>query len=201
MITRKKCDICDSHDIQPFFTLPNMPSRLGVKQKESENINFYDMIYASCGNCLNVQLFSYPDLEEVYFAGGEPFIQEGHYKMLTLLIESGYAKNIHISYNTNLSYINYNIFPTFIYGPINNPKWTVNNIPIDYIEDNTINTKVQRIQLSNSLNIYHYDLVLNFSKSVSEIVFVQMLEFNSSIALLGLPQACLLGRHSQQKLA
>ena len=45
-----------------------------------------------------------PDLEEVYFAGGEPFIQEGHYKMLTLLIESGYAKNIHLSYNTNLSY-------------------------------------------------------------------------------------------------
>jgi len=45
-----------------------------------------------------------PNLEEVYFAGGEPFIQEGHYKMLNLLIESGYAKNIHISYNTNLSY-------------------------------------------------------------------------------------------------
>ena len=45
-----------------------------------------------------------PNLEEIYFAGGEPFIQEGHYKMLNLLIDSGYAKNIHISYNTNLSY-------------------------------------------------------------------------------------------------
>ena len=45
-----------------------------------------------------------PNLEEIYFAGGEPFVQEGHYKMLTLLIESGYAKNIHVSYNTNLSY-------------------------------------------------------------------------------------------------
>ena len=45
-----------------------------------------------------------PNLEEIYFAGGEPFIQEGHYKMLNLLIESGYAKNIHVSYNTNLSY-------------------------------------------------------------------------------------------------
>jgi len=45
-----------------------------------------------------------PNLEEIYFAGGEPFVHEGHYKMLTLLIESGYAKNIHVSYNTNLSY-------------------------------------------------------------------------------------------------
>ena len=45
-----------------------------------------------------------PNLKEIYFAGGEPFVQEGHYKMLTLLIDSGYAKNIHVSYNTNLSY-------------------------------------------------------------------------------------------------
>jgi hypothetical protein len=45
-----------------------------------------------------------PQLEEIYFAGGEPFIQDGHYKMLNLLIDSGYAKNINISYNTNLSY-------------------------------------------------------------------------------------------------
>jgi organic radical activating enzyme len=45
-----------------------------------------------------------PNLEEVYFAGGEPFVQEGHYKMLCTLIDSGYAKNISISYNTNLSY-------------------------------------------------------------------------------------------------
>ena len=66
MITRIKCDICDSENIQPFFTLPNMPSRLGVKQKENENINFYDMTYASCASCSNVQLLSFPDLAEVY---------------------------------------------------------------------------------------------------------------------------------------
>jgi organic radical activating enzyme len=40
----------------------------------------------------------------LYFAGGEPFVQEGHYKMLKFLVESGCAKNIKISYNTNLSY-------------------------------------------------------------------------------------------------
>ena len=40
----------------------------------------------------------------MYFAGGEPFVQEGHYKMLKFLVDTGYSKNIELSYNTNLSY-------------------------------------------------------------------------------------------------
>ncbi len=45
-----------------------------------------------------------PELQDVYFAGGEPFVQQGHYKMLELIIDSGYAANVNLSYNTNLSY-------------------------------------------------------------------------------------------------
>ena len=40
----------------------------------------------------------------LYFAGGEPFVQEGHYKMLQFLVENGCSKQIDLSYNTNLSY-------------------------------------------------------------------------------------------------
>lgn len=40
----------------------------------------------------------------LYFAGGEPFVQEGHYKMLQLLVDNNLSKNIELSYNTNLSY-------------------------------------------------------------------------------------------------
>lgn len=43
-------------------------------------------------------------IQVLYFAGGEPFVQEGHYKMLDFLIKSGCSKNIELSYNTNLSY-------------------------------------------------------------------------------------------------
>ena len=43
-------------------------------------------------------------IRELYFAGGEPFVQEGHYKMLQFLVDSGCSKNIDLSYNTNLSY-------------------------------------------------------------------------------------------------
>ena len=48
-----------------------------------------------------------PYLRDVYFAGGEPFIQDGHYKLLKILIDQGYSKNINLQYNTNLSYTKY----------------------------------------------------------------------------------------------
>jgi organic radical activating enzyme len=43
-------------------------------------------------------------IKVLYFAGGEPFVQEGHYKMLQFLVDNGCSKNIDLSYNTNLSY-------------------------------------------------------------------------------------------------
>ena len=51
-----------------------------------------------------------PYIEDVYFAGGEPFVQDGHYKLLTTFIKSGVSKNISLQYNTNLSYSKYKNF-------------------------------------------------------------------------------------------
>ena len=51
-----------------------------------------------------------PHLTDVYFAGGEPFVQDGHYKLLQLLIDSGYCNGIKLQYNTNLSYTRYKKF-------------------------------------------------------------------------------------------
>lgn len=44
-----------------------------------------------------------PNIEVMYFAGGEPFVQEGHYKALQLLIKHK-KTDITLQYNTNLSY-------------------------------------------------------------------------------------------------
>ena len=43
-----------------------------------------------------------PELEEIYFAGGEPLLMEQHYRLLDLLIEKGYT-NLYLQYNTNFS--------------------------------------------------------------------------------------------------
>ncbi len=49
------------------------------------------------------EVISYSDeLEEVYFAGGEPLLMEEHYELLALILEKNYL-NTKIRYNTNLS--------------------------------------------------------------------------------------------------
>lgn len=45
------------------------------------------------------------DIREIYFAGGEPMIMDHHYEILNLFIES--QQSVSISYNTNLSELNY----------------------------------------------------------------------------------------------
>ena len=44
-----------------------------------------------------------PNIEQVYFAGGEPMLIERHYDFLERCVEKGFAKNIIIEYNTNMS--------------------------------------------------------------------------------------------------
>ena len=47
-----------------------------------------------------------PNLRHVYITGGEPFVQPMHDKFIERLSEAGYAKNIVVEYDTNLSVIN-----------------------------------------------------------------------------------------------
>lgn len=64
-----------------------------------------------------------PSIQEVYFAGGEPFVQEGHYKLLTYLINNNYSSNIEIYYNTNLSYRKFKKFDLVeLWGNFKNVK-------------------------------------------------------------------------------
>lgn len=42
-------------------------------------------------------------IRRVYFAGGEPFLQPLHFKLLDLLIETDCAKDVELGYNTNLT--------------------------------------------------------------------------------------------------
>lgn len=46
-------------------------------------------------------------VKHLYFTGGEPFISQDHYKIISQLVETGYSKNIILRYNTNLSVLKY----------------------------------------------------------------------------------------------
>jgi hypothetical protein len=47
-----------------------------------------------------------PHLRHIYITGGEPMVTPGHDIMLDKLIESGYAKNVWLEYDTNASAVN-----------------------------------------------------------------------------------------------
>ena len=60
------------------------------------------------------------DIREIYFAGGEPLIMDHHYEILNLFIES--QQPIDVSYNTNLSELNYKGIDILdLWGKINGP--------------------------------------------------------------------------------
>lgn len=44
-----------------------------------------------------------PTLQHVYMAGGEPLLIEKHYEFLEAVVKNGYAKNIVLEYNTNIT--------------------------------------------------------------------------------------------------
>jgi pyruvate-formate lyase-activating enzyme len=51
-----------------------------------------------------------PRIRRIYFAGGEPFLQPSHFKLLELLIDNGCAADIDLGYNTNLTVLPEGIF-------------------------------------------------------------------------------------------
>lgn len=68
------------------------------------------------------------DVEEIYFAGGEPFIMEEHYQILEKLIAAGNTK-CRIRYNTNFTSLKFK-------------KWDLIELWRPFIKDNIDNVRV-----------------------------------------------------------
>mgnify|MGYP000902882739 CR=1 FL=1 len=54
-----------------------------------------------------------PNMEEAYFAGGEPLITDEHYIILEELIRTGAYKNVKLRYSTNMSNLKYKKYDLF----------------------------------------------------------------------------------------
>ena len=50
-----------------------------------------------------------PNVNRIYFTGGEPLINKKHYEILDFCIDNGFAKNITLEYNTNGTTLNKNL--------------------------------------------------------------------------------------------
>ncbi len=102
-----KCRICGHHSSSHWF---EDAQSLGFQRaSQSEAVWHNAKVNPAVKNfdLLMKQLdFVIPDLEEIYFAGGEPLLMDEHYAILYRLIESG-KTNVRLVYNTNFSQTTY----------------------------------------------------------------------------------------------
>lgn len=92
------CVMCNRHLSSKWHDLN---TELGYEFDEPKFINLNDDAKQSVIDIMK------HNVENIYFAGGEPLITPFHYEMLEYLIDAGYSKNISLRYNTNLSTVKY----------------------------------------------------------------------------------------------
>lgn len=90
---------------------PKFSSSIAVEDIQNPKLNFKNSP-AFSGFRQNKGLISeiekhYPYVKSIYFAGGEPIMQEEHWKILQDFVESNTSKNVSLIYSTNTSKLTY----------------------------------------------------------------------------------------------
>lgn len=62
---RDICEICGCNDLQSVYTIENMPVRIGTSI-DNGNYKFFDLIYAQCTHCNNIQIENLANPFDVY---------------------------------------------------------------------------------------------------------------------------------------
>lgn len=101
-----KCRICGPHASSAWY---EEAVKLGMPVKEplTRSINNLQLFLTELKPWLN-------DLEEIYFAGGEPLFLDEHYVFLDELLKAG-KDNVLLRYNTNFSSLDYEKGKAFQY--------------------------------------------------------------------------------------
>jgi radical SAM protein with 4Fe4S-binding SPASM domain len=90
-----KCRICGHHSSSKWFEEAKLLGTTSFSDGIHRSVKQFDTLLTQ------LQPFV-TDLEEIYFAGGEPLVMEEHYDLLEMLIRKG-KSNIKLRYSTNFS--------------------------------------------------------------------------------------------------
>lgn len=90
-----KCRICGHHSSSQWYNDAKALDLISHDTKIHRGPKDFDSLLQQLD-------FVIPDLEEIYFAGGEPLIMEEHYRILDILLERGLS-HVKLRYATNFS--------------------------------------------------------------------------------------------------
>ena len=99
-----KCIMCSPHDSSSWIKdwkiqLPKYKT-IELKQDQHWDIDF-DYTWYKKGGFLEEMRQQAHNIQELYFAGGEPLLIPEHYKILEFMVETGAAKTCVVRYNSN----------------------------------------------------------------------------------------------------
>ncbi len=129
-----------------------------------------------------------PYMEECYFAGGEPMVDDYHYYLLEALIEQG-RTDVRLSYNTNLSKLKFKKYDVLaLWEKFDNPVNVYSSI--DHCEERAeyirSGTKWPDIQKNIKTLLLEPNVNLQISSTVSMLNYTTLEEFYKKMLSTGL---------------
>ena len=99
-----KCVMCSPHDSSSWIK----EWKLQYPQYKNEELvrdqgwnEEFDYTWYKKGSFIESMKGQVENIQELYFAGGEPLLIPEHYKILEFLVEEGFAKDVNLRYNSN----------------------------------------------------------------------------------------------------
>ena len=99
-----KCVMCSPHDSSSWIK----EWKLQYPQYKNEELvrdqgwnEQFDYTWYKKGSFIESMKGQVENIQELYFAGGEPLLIPEHYKILEFLVEEGFAKDVNLRYNSN----------------------------------------------------------------------------------------------------
>lgn len=99
-----KCIMCSPHDSSSWVREWKLqfPKYKNIELKQDQNWDStYDYSWYKKGSFLSSMKSQATNIQELYFAGGEPLLIPEHYKILEFMVESGASKDCVLRYNSN----------------------------------------------------------------------------------------------------
>ena len=99
-----KCIMCSPHDSSSWIK----EWKIQTPQYKNKDLiadqgwdDQYDYTWYKKGSFIDSMKHQAFNIQELYFAGGEPLLIPEHYKILEFMVEEGYAKDCNLRYNSN----------------------------------------------------------------------------------------------------
>ena len=99
-----KCVMCSPHDSSSWIK----EWKLQYPQYKNKDLiadqgwdDQYDYTWYKKGSFIDSMKHQAFNIQELYFAGGEPLLIPEHYKILEFMVDEGYAKDCNLRYNSN----------------------------------------------------------------------------------------------------